>query len=93
MRTSEEYKSGHCPGAVNVPSKFAAAGGMSDNPDFLKQVEATFPDKSQPLVVGCQAGKRSQMAVEMLDKAGYSDVHNFTGGFAAWSGAGLPVES
>lgn len=92
VRTPEEYKAGHCPGAVNVPIKLSTSTGMSDNPNFLKEVENLFPDKSKPLVVGCQAGKRSEIAIKVLEGAGHSALHNFTGGFAEWCNAGLPVQ-
>lgn len=45
------------------------------------QVEAEFPDKSAPLCVGCQSGKRSEMASKMLAEAGYTQVTNVEGGF------------
>lgn len=65
---------------------------MTPNPEFIEQVKAAFPDKAEALVVGCQSGKRSTMAVEALSGAGYTKLTNVEGGFAAWSGAGLPVE-
>ena len=58
---------------------------------------------STPLLVGCQAGGRSQRGAELLVAAGYSDVTNVRGGFGGardetgrvvipgWRDAGLPV--
>jgi rhodanese-related sulfurtransferase len=67
-------------------------GGMAPNPDFVRTVEETFPDKQFEFIVGCQAGKRSAMAVEALKNAGYENMCNFEGGFQAWYAEGMQVE-
>jgi hypothetical protein len=70
--------------------------------DFVKVVEAHFP-KDKKIIVGCQAGPRSNAAAGLLQQAGYQDVANMVGGFggmrdalgnvvaAGWSSLGLPV--
>ena len=46
---------------------------------------ATMTDlKDKEIVVHCRSGKRSAMAQEMLQKAGFSNVHNLRGGVLAW---------
>lgn len=45
------------------------------------QFEEAFPEKGAPLCVGCQSGKRSQVASQILADAGYSNVTNVEGGF------------
>jgi rhodanese-related sulfurtransferase len=74
------------------------------NADFVATVERTLP-RSTKLIVGCQAGGRSQHACELLAEAGWKDVTNVRGGFggardhsgrvvvAGWRDAGLPVET
>ena len=93
------------PGARNVPVVFfdEAAGKPVPNPDFLAVVEQNLP-RTTKLVIGCQAGGRSQHACEILAAAGYRDVANVRGGFGGardqsgrvvvpgWRDAGLPVE-
>ena len=93
VRTPEEFGESHPEGAMNVPVMFKGAMGMSPNPDFIAQVESKFPDKDAALVVGCLSGKRSEMAVNQLMDAKYTNVVNVTGGFMAWQGAGLPCKS
>jgi rhodanese-related sulfurtransferase len=44
-----------------------------------------------PIVVYCQEGYSSSLAVGSLADLGMTDVHDLAGGFAAWAGAGLPV--
>lgn len=45
-----------------------------------------------PIVVLCQEGYASSLAVASLVDAGVPAVHDLIGGFAAWAAAGLPVE-
>jgi rhodanese-related sulfurtransferase len=44
-----------------------------------------------PIVVFCQEGYSSSLAVESLVQVGVTDVHDLAGGFAAWSANGLPI--
>lgn len=104
VRTAEEFAAGHPAGAINVPVIFFRAGGSSPNPEFVEAVQRLVPP-STPLLVGCQAGGRSQRGAEMLVAAGYTDVTNVRGGFGGardetgrtvipgWREAGLPVET
>src|SRR5438093_12922009 len=102
VRTEAEFEAGHPAGARNVPVVFfdQATGRPVPNPDFLAVVERNFP-RTAMLVVGCQAGGRSQRACEILADAGYTDVTNVRGGFGGarehgvrgWRDAGLPVET
>ncbi len=102
VRTEAEFERGHPSGAVNVPVVFLVPGGPArPNDAFLEQVSrVTRPD--QELLVGCQAGARSQRACDILAGAGYSNLSNVQGGFgggrdasgnaiAGWAAAGLPV--
>jgi len=106
VRTEEEFTAAHPAGARNVPVVFfdAATHRPKPNPDFIAVVERHLP-RSTKLVVGCQAGGRSQHACELLVQAGYTDVANVQGGFGGahdasgrivvpgWRDAGLPVET
>ncbi len=44
-----------------------------------------------PLAVHCQSGYRSMIACSLLQRAGFKNVMNVSGGFAAWQQAQLPV--
>ncbi len=48
-------------------------------------------DLNLPLAVHCQSGYRSMIACSLLQRAGFKNVINVTGGFAAWQEAQLPV--
>ena len=103
VRTEREFANGHPQGAVNIPVAFPdPARGMVMNPDFVKVVESYFP-KEKKIIVGCQAGPRSNAAAGLLQQAGYQDVANMVGGFGGmrgpsgnvvapgWAASGLPV--
>jgi rhodanese-related sulfurtransferase len=103
VRTEREFANGHPQGAVNIPVAFPdPARGMTMNADFVKVVEANFPHEKK-IIVGCQAGPRSNAAAGLLQQAGFQDVSNLLGGFggmrdatgnvsaSGWAASGLPV--
>jgi rhodanese-related sulfurtransferase len=105
VRTEREFASGHPQGAVNIPVAFPdPARGMVVNENFIRIVEANFP-REKNIIVGCQAGPRSNAAAGLLQQAGYQDVSNMLGGFGGmrdpmgtviapgWASSGLPVSN
>jgi len=105
VRTENEFAQGHATGALNVPVVFIKGpGNMQLNDDFEAVVSKAIP-KNTKLIVGCQAGGRSQRACDMLEEAGYTDLTNVVGGFGGqrdasgavvvkgWRDEGLPVSS
>jgi phage shock protein E len=81
VRTPEEFKSGHIPGARNVP---------------LDELQSRLPElgiaKSDEVVVHCERGGRAAKAEEMLAASGYQKVVDLDGHMNGWRAAGLPVE-
>ena len=105
VRTEGEFAQGHASGAINVPVVFIKGpGNMQLNDDFTTVVEKVLP-KNAKLIVGCQAGGRSQRACEILEESGYTDLTNVVGGFGGqrdqsgavivkgWRDEGLPVSA
>lgn len=105
VRTEREFANGHPQGAVNIPVAFPdPAGAMMMNPDFVQVVEANFP-RDKKIIVGCQAGPRSNAAAGILQQAGFQNVSNMIGGFGGmrdpmgkviapgWASSGLPVSN
>ncbi len=78
---------GKVPGAVHV------SRGMLE---FRADPESPFHNeafrKDRPVIVYCASGGRSALAGKVLKDFGYTKVFNL-GGFAEWTGAGLPTES
>jgi len=48
-------------------------------------------DRTTAVVVYCAGGSRSHVASSVLREAGFADVSDLLGGYAAWEAAGLPV--
>ena len=60
------------------------------DPKFEQKV-ALLP-RNRPIFVYCGSGVRSVKAAETMQKLGFAEVYNLTGGMRAWTAAGLPVE-
>ena len=82
VRTPQEFKAGHVPGAVNID--------IADK-DFDKKVAALEKDKTY--LVHCASGRRSAKAVErMRATTKLEKLFDLDGGIQAWQKAGKPVE-
>lgn len=57
------------------------------------KIEPTAPDTATPIICYCGGGYRSAIAVDNLQKMGYTNVQSLAGGFKAWKAANLPIES
>ncbi|MGW8429673.1 rhodanese-like domain-containing protein [Curtobacterium citreum] len=79
VREPDEYRTGHIPGATNIP--------LSQLGDRLGEI----PTEVTVHVI-CQSGGRSARATEALAAAGV-DAINVAGGTSAWTGAGHPVDA
>lgn len=79
VREPAEYVAGHVPGAASIP--------MGQLPDRLREI-----DRSKPVFVVCEAGGRSSAMTDVLLHQGF-DAHSVTGGTAAWTGPGRPVDT
>ena len=79
VRTPQEFKSGHIPGAKNIPLQTI-------------QKELTKITKDQPVVFVCQSGSRSATACRILQEAGYENCINLIGGMIHWRMGGNPIK-
>lgn len=57
-------------------------------PDFDAQLERLGPDKSRPIYVYCQSGRRSAAVAERLRELGYSEAYN-VGTYSALAAVGF----
>lgn len=74
VRTDQEYKNGHIANAINMD--------VLSNITFKQQIEAL--DKTKPLYVYCRSGKRSLMALRILQKKGFVSIWDLKGGYQEW---------
>jgi glyoxylase-like metal-dependent hydrolase (beta-lactamase superfamily II)/rhodanese-related sulfurtransferase len=79
VRRKPEWEEGHIPGARLIP---------------LHELQARLGelDRSRPIAVHCKSGYRSSIASSLIERGGFEDVMNLTGGFDGWRAFGLPVE-
>jgi glyoxylase-like metal-dependent hydrolase (beta-lactamase superfamily II)/rhodanese-related sulfurtransferase len=82
VRRPAEYGNGHVPRALNAPLA------------TLDRTAAELPfEKDKPTAVICAGGYRSSAAASMLEKLGFTNLLNVSGGTGAWINAGYPVET
>ncbi len=72
VRTEQEYKEKHIPGAILIPDY-----------ELAQRAETELPDKRQVIFVYCRSGNRSETAARMLVKMGYNHVYDI-GGIIDW---------
>jgi len=78
VRNAAEWAEGHLPGARHIP--------LGELLDRIAEVP-----RDGPVVLHCQGGSRSAVALSLLQSRGFGNVRNLVPGFAGWQAAGLPV--
>ncbi|MBU6374580.1 MAG: MBL fold metallo-hydrolase [Bdellovibrionales bacterium] len=79
VREPDEFMLGHIPGVESIPISELA-------------LQWNRLRGAKKIYLSCQSGRRSEMVARTLDRLGIAGVVNVTGGFQAWSKAGLAVE-
>ena len=74
VRTPQEFRDRHIPGAINVPNEDIGTGKILE-----------LPDKEQLILVYCRSGNRSKQAAEKLVALGYTGIVEI-GGILDWPG-------
>jgi len=73
VRTKEEYDKGHIPGAKLVPVEVI--------PSKLSQIDKY---KNRPILVYCQSGARSPIAVVALENNSFENIYHLSSGISSW---------
>jgi molybdopterin/thiamine biosynthesis adenylyltransferase/rhodanese-related sulfurtransferase len=82
VRESEEWDTGHIPGAVHVPR-----GHLES------RIDGAAPDKDARVILYCASGNRSALAARTLvDDLGFTNVESMTGGITLWKDRGYKVD-
>ena len=79
VREPDEYAAGHIPGITLIPMGEVAAR-LAELP------------RDKEIIVTCRTGNRSGQVADLLREQGFTNVHNMSGGIAAWEEAGYPVD-
>jgi MoaD family protein len=77
VRSHEEWKEGHIPGAIHLDRGF-----------LEMQIEHAQPDRSAKILCYCESGTRSLFAANTLEQMGYEDVTSLAGGILRWKSEG-----
>jgi len=80
LRDTEEFRSYHLKGAVNIP--------LDDLAKRLRRLP-----KDREIVLACHAGQQSIVAARVLHHLGIERMRRLDGGIIAWQQKGLPLES
>jgi rhodanese-related sulfurtransferase len=75
VRTDEEYKEGHIPGAIHIP-----------HDQMEERYTELEPHKEKKILLICRSGRRSVMAAQVLSAKGFSHLFNLKGGMLEWTG-------
>ena len=82
VRESDEFATGHLPGAKHVPR-----GHLES------RIEFAAPDHSQRVILYCASGNRSALAARTLtQELGYERVESMRGGITLWKDRGYEVD-
>lgn len=69
VRSKNEYRENHLIGSINIP--------LSDIKQKIWEIE---PNKNRKILLYCQSGLRSKKAIKILEKLGYNNLYNLSGG-------------
>jgi hydroxyacylglutathione hydrolase len=81
VRDADEYEAGHIPGSIHIPY-----GALQERSDELP--------RDRPIAALCSGGKRSGLAVSILQREGFDPVIRVgQGGVGTWRDDGRPIET
>lgn len=78
VRTVTEFENGHIKGFENIPLN-----------DLTSQVDKL--SKNEPVYIHCQSGVRAAMAYSILERLGFNNIINYSGGINDWNSNELPL--
>src|SRR5271170_2961975 len=82
VRETEEFATGHLPGAKHVPRSYLET-----------RIEGIVPNRSTQVILYCASGNRSAYGARTLQQEmGYEHVRSMTGGIALWKDRGYEVQ-
>ncbi len=83
VRSVEEFAEGHIPGAINI--------SYEQIDSKLTKLDMLTNNKDLPLVVYCRSGRRAGIALDTLQKNGFTKIQHLEGDMNGWQSAKLPI--
>lgn len=81
VRTPEEFRAGHLPGAINIPLQ-----------EFQQRFAELSTYRDTEAVMYCESGMRASRGGGWLESQGFDELRYLDGHMQAWRKAGLPTE-
>ncbi len=81
VRTAKEFADGHVPGAVNI--------SHDELEDRIRELDES---RDKDVVVYCRSGRRTGIALGILERAGFKRLYHLEGDYLGWTAAGRAVE-
>jgi molybdopterin/thiamine biosynthesis adenylyltransferase/rhodanese-related sulfurtransferase len=82
VRETDEFASGHLPGAKHVPRSYLET-----------RIEGVVPDRDAHVILYCASGNRSAYGARTLEQdLGYTNVSSMLGGITLWKDRGYEVQ-
>ena len=81
VRSPEEFRAGHIPGAINIPLQ-----------EFEQRFDELSAYKDREAVLYCESGMRASHGGGWLASQGFDQLRYLDGDMGAWRRAGLPSE-
>lgn len=89
VREPCEYNKLRIPGSINVPRGVLE---QSCEWDYDETVPELVAHRERDIVVICRSGKRSVLAVDVMQQMGFTQVVSLKLGIRGWNDAELPME-
>ncbi len=80
VRTPKEYDETHIENSQNI---------NYNSKNFKLEIEKL--DKNSKYLVYCHSGRRSSNAMKIMEKSGFTDIKNISGGISKWKKNNLPL--
>ncbi|XP_032678221.1 thiosulfate sulfurtransferase/rhodanese-like domain-containing protein 3 isoform X2 [Odontomachus brunneus] len=82
---AEINKTGKLPGSIHVPmGSVSSTLQILSEEDFVERYGKPKPTKHTKIIFSCMSGKRSRMVQGEVQKLGYDNVYNYSGGWTEW---------
>jgi rhodanese-related sulfurtransferase len=81
VRTAQEFAAGHVPGAINI-----------SHDELEARIQELEQVREKDVVVYCRSGRRTGIALGVLERAGFKRTYHLEGDYLGWTAAGRVTE-
>ncbi|KAL4624717.1 thiosulfate sulfurtransferase/rhodanese-like domain-containing protein 1 [Arapaima gigas] len=86
VRSPDEFQGGRIPDSTNIPLGDLEEAFKLTPENFKKQFKVDAPKKDDDnIVFHCQRGRRSNTALEIAHRLGFTRARHYAGGYSEWA--------